>query len=734
MATNTNTNIATSEYARRRRELFDITKALRDFGADALLGRPRIAVIGGQSTGKSSLVEAVTGITVPRDSGTCTRCPMECSIRGGTSSWACQISLLRTNSNNTSTSAFGARISNKEDVELNIRRAQAAILNPHLNSDSFLDKSYDELKSLAENNPRMLRFSRDTVVVDIEDPDGTDLFFVDLPGLIQNAAQDADIDIVRTLVEDYIAEPQTIILITIPAIDDIENQQAVRLARIADPEGTRTIGVITKPDSLTAGAIGLRTKWENIIKGVDRAHTLRLGFYCVRLPDDAERTHSRDEMECIATEFLRTTPPWSSLHNTSRLGVRALVSDISELLMSIIEQSLPDILAKLEGLISECEKDLEDLPEPITVDPATEILNRIISFCRDLQAIVSGQSEDKGFVHRNRAVYEKFNIAIRKTAPNFQPFEDLDKYVLGEDPTLAQDLNTEERPDTVMPPMDLYDVRRVIKESTGWELPRNIPYGAKVTLIRRSIELWSDPTSDCCDEIMTILRGEVDKQISEHFGRFRHLESHIGPIVRNYAVQVSVICKELVGEVLGREDTPYFTQNLHYLDSVYGKWLRRYKSARHNPQYYLITPPGRVEPPVSRSPSGLSYCPSPEEDILSILARLGYPGLKNEDLARLRPDAFEAELCVMADVRAYFQVAYKRVIDNIPLTIQRSLCQKLADTLQAHLVDKLKLGSPDASRRFDDLLAEDPRVQLKREELRTQLKQLREIQEKLQNF
>ncbi len=128
---------------------------------------------------------------------------------------------------------FGATITDKADVEISIRRAQAAILSPHRPPDIFLNKTYNELKDMLEQDTRTQSFSKDVVIVDIEDPDGTDLFFVDLPGghafffvsshphqtllgLVQNA-DDSDIDMVRGLIEEYIVEKDTIILVTIPA-------------------------------------------------------------------------------------------------------------------------------------------------------------------------------------------------------------------------------------------------------------------------------------------------------------------------------------------------------------------------------------------------------------------------------------------------------------------------------------------------------------------------------------
>ena len=113
---------------------------------------------------------------------------MECSIQGsGPSAWSCTISLKRqadgNGLSNASIQQFGSQITDKAEVELQIRRAQSAILSPHRSAEHFLGLSYDELKELTENDTQILKFSRDAVVVDIKDPQGTDLFFVDLPGM-----------------------------------------------------------------------------------------------------------------------------------------------------------------------------------------------------------------------------------------------------------------------------------------------------------------------------------------------------------------------------------------------------------------------------------------------------------------------------------------------------------------------------------------------------------------------
>lgn len=87
-------SLASSHYGFTTRALNDVVNALRQSGVEKVLDLPKIAVIGNQSSGKSSLIESISGITVPRRLGTCTRCPMEVILRSGRSGeWSCKVSI-----------------------------------------------------------------------------------------------------------------------------------------------------------------------------------------------------------------------------------------------------------------------------------------------------------------------------------------------------------------------------------------------------------------------------------------------------------------------------------------------------------------------------------------------------------------------------------------------------------------------------------------------------------------
>ncbi|CEJ62551.1 Putative Function: the molecular function of MxA remains elusive [Penicillium brasilianum] len=100
-------------------------------------------------------------------------------------------------------------------------------------------------------------FSNDLLQVEVSGPDRPHLTIVDLPGLIHSETRQqsaADVQLVQDVVQSYMKEQRSIILAVVSAKNDSANQIVLRLARVADPAGLRTIGVISKPDVLVPGS------------------------------------------------------------------------------------------------------------------------------------------------------------------------------------------------------------------------------------------------------------------------------------------------------------------------------------------------------------------------------------------------------------------------------------------------------------------------------------------------
>lgn len=150
-----------------------------------------LLLTGNQSAGKSSLVEAISGISVPRDAGTCTRTPYEVQLKSSTLAWSCQISLRFIVDNEGDDCAprqvlFGPTLVDPAQVEPMLRKAQIALLHPGALPSFFVDLDADFIQRInkGEKPPgchRKLSFSPNLVCVAIEGPDAVDLTFFDLP-------------------------------------------------------------------------------------------------------------------------------------------------------------------------------------------------------------------------------------------------------------------------------------------------------------------------------------------------------------------------------------------------------------------------------------------------------------------------------------------------------------------------------------------------------------------------
>ncbi|KZS86992.1 P-loop containing nucleoside triphosphate hydrolase protein [Sistotremastrum niveocremeum HHB9708] len=818
-------NILSSEYATRRKRLMALITQLRGLGAQADLDLPRIVCIGNQSAGKSSLVEAISGITVPRDAGTCTRCPTECRLTASSGKWECQISLrieFDTKGKRLSKPKivqFGAIIKDKTLVEIALRRAQAQILAGDPTDKGTMSKllmmNEDEIRTFSEQ-ASFQKFSKNTICLDITAPDVVDFQFIDLPGIIQNAEPEL-VNMVETMVTENITG-NSIILVTLPMSDDLENQKAARLAQIADPEGRRTIGVLTKPDTLTAGSVRSRANWVDIIEG--RKHPLHHGYYCTRQPDDSERARkiSPEEARRVETEFFQKTEPWNTCSEPSRFGTKNLVDKLSNLLTHITDQALPALRQKVDESLTASTAQLRKLPPPLTMDPSSELLSMITGFSSDAQSHVNGTDAHVALVQENRSVYRKFKIAIRKTAPEFRPFLKKeangaalarwdDSAVVDEEPLEPSDKSPND------PVIYLDDLRKHIRSSRTHELPDIVPYPAKLQSIEAFVELWEDPISECFTKVNEGFKRTLIDLIHEHFSRFPALEANIRSLVNSEIEKYESKTLQLLQDLRRLEKVP-FTQNEHYLSVTTDKWHSHYKAVRAGavdgptgkrkriaadqgttatakpaaPPATPFAPPngfglpssspfafsgmvgtappaGQAEATTSANPqtapaapalaapkpASFAFNPAPspspaltanfskaKEDverranILHMLAVEGYEDLTFPDLDRLRaPDEYETELKFAAEVRAYFQVSYKRIIDFVPLMINHNYLSDLVGSLQRVLILGLALGDVSRAAAY---LAEDPQVVSARTKLSSKQKRLLEVRNELVKF
>ncbi|KAL0066769.1 hypothetical protein AAF712_006160 [Marasmius tenuissimus] len=695
-ASETAEHIGESQYAKRAQELIALNLKIDSLGGNFEFNLPKIAVIGGQSSGKSSLIEAISKITVPRDDGTCTRCPMECTTSTA-STWSCDIYLRENydaNGNELSQPRrpdFKSGITNPGELELWIRRAQAAVLClGHRSPSEFHKMNADETKALLESDEKALHFSKNIVGVDVKGPDATPLTFIDLPGLIYNTKDPAAIKLVKNLIRSSIVggkDSNTVILVVIPMTGEMEGQEAMRFATEYDSSGVRTVVALTKPDNVGLGDTGAQRRWKKILDG--EGSKLKHGYYCVRLPNDEDRKMDSQAF-LTKVEDCYNSPPWSDVANRNAFGVQNLVSSLSKLLVDLIESNLPKLRKQVATLLQQHEAELTSLP-PLPVDPANIRMRRLFDqFLRAVDSVVKGESHRQTFVQRNRATYASFKVDIWRTGIEFVPSTSTaDLPTMRHQDEWKDLLHHDESFDSKSVPewekkghpqfhkkLSLRDVRDVINESIGWELPGHVPFQATITLVDLSISQWTRPTEVCASKVFENSWKVLEELIKEHFRDYDELRELVRKATFDNYKSCYELTRKAVEEALKEEKSPLHTQNVHYYASQKELWKSRLTAACDTMNHSWD---------------------------------------------------WSGELELMASVRAYWKVAFKRFIDVIPRRIEHKLNRDFNDSLTEQL--RTEIMDKTSHERVEVLMDENKEIAEKRTKLLDSIKRLKEVEE-----
>lgn len=202
-------------------------------------------------------------------------------------------------------------------------------------------------------------FSRDVLRVELSGPGEDHLTVIDIPGMFENPTEGlttgSDIELVKVMVKDYIKEPRTIILAVAPCNGDIANQKILTYAAQFDPEGRRTLGVLTKPDLVPENAT--KASIIDLVQG--RRRDLHLG-YCVVRNRGADDTSSSLEARNAKEKEYFSSAPWNTLP-IDRLGISALRVRIQTLLVDRTKAELPKLREEISSRLRESRERLKQL-------------------------------------------------------------------------------------------------------------------------------------------------------------------------------------------------------------------------------------------------------------------------------------------------------------------------------------------------------------------------------------
>ncbi|KAJ5666900.1 dynamin [Penicillium macrosclerotiorum] len=306
---------------------------VRARGVGDHISLPQIVVCGDQSTGKSSVLEGITGVPFPRKDGLCTRFATEIILR---------------HEPDSEYSIIASIIPHASQDEAAVARLQ--------NYTRRLS-GYEELADVIEEVSKEL----DMLRIEVTGPTGLHLTIVDLPGLIEGSEDEHAVQLVGNLVNKYLKELRTIILAVLPAGSDVETQPIIRRARSFDRNGERTVGIITKPDLINRGTedrIAALMQNRGPVK-------IDLDFFLLKnpSPEQLARGISAEERHTEEEEYFKSAEWKNQGLDPSRIGARSLRSYCENLLERHLERELPKVRDEITKLVQDFRRELAFLGE-----------------------------------------------------------------------------------------------------------------------------------------------------------------------------------------------------------------------------------------------------------------------------------------------------------------------------------------------------------------------------------
>lgn len=315
---------------------------LQDFNIDL----PQIVVVGDQSCGKSSVLEAITGLDFPQNSQKCTRFPTLVRLRHAPQE-SCTVKIIpgtnHTQAEKDSLSRFsGTRNDLKEFGNL-VRKA----------SDKICPQGYSHWSA------------GDKLWVESAGPEMCHLAFVDLPGFIQTDAQEQSLDDMNNILElgrTFMNQEGTVILAVVSAQNDLSNQSVLKEAKAANKTLDRIMGIITKPD--LAKSVDMEGKYIVLASGNDPRNRFPLGWHVLRNRGPHELPESHKRRNELEDEFFANPEHsnWRSL-GEKNIGVAALRIKLGDALSRLTRDRIPIVDEKIRKQLNECEDRLFRLGE-----------------------------------------------------------------------------------------------------------------------------------------------------------------------------------------------------------------------------------------------------------------------------------------------------------------------------------------------------------------------------------
>lgn len=342
-----------------QRDLLDTVDDLRSMGVGRIVDLPEIIVVGDQSSGKSSVLEAISSVRFPVKGGVCTRFATELVLR------------------KAQVTKFEVRIVAGDTSE----NFSAWFIESHHDSvKRFNETSWDNanLSNVIEEAKKVMGignnnhdYSEYILRIEISNPEVPSLTLIDLPGFYHGATSEQSANgqkMVDKLANRYMERKNSIILAIVTGHNGFANQKVLTEARKHDPghhpslrDPERTLGILTKPDRIAPGSDD-EEKYLQLIQNKESANKLNLGWHVLRNRAENETGLSDEDRDAAEAEFL-SNGVWKNVRPVDK-GIKSLRSKLSKVLVDHIKKSLPSVREDIEKSIEEKRQSLKELGTP----------------------------------------------------------------------------------------------------------------------------------------------------------------------------------------------------------------------------------------------------------------------------------------------------------------------------------------------------------------------------------
>lgn len=663
-------------------------------GADTIQ-LPQIVVVGTQSSGKSSVLESLVGRDVlPRGTGIVTRRPLILQLVHIDSE-----DRRKTNEENgIDGEEWGKFLHTKNKIYTDFEEIRSEI--------------EAETERISGNNKGI---SDEPIHLKVFSPHVVNLTLVDLPGItkVPVGDQPKDIEIqIRELIFKYISNPNSIILAVTAANTDMATSEALKVAREVDPDGRRTLAVVTKLDLMDAGTDAM-----DVLMG--RVIPVKLGIIGVVNRSQLDINQKKSVADSIRDEYAFLQKKYPSLAN--RNGTKYLARTLNRLLMHHIRDCLPELKTRINVLAAQYQSLLNSYGEPVDDESAT-LLQLITKFAAEYCNTIEGTAKyiETAELCGGARICYIFHETFGRTLESVDPLGGL----------------------------TTIDVLTAIRNATGPRPALFVPEVSFELLVKRQIKRLEEPSLRCVElvhEEMQRIIQHCSNYSTQELLRFPKLHDAIVEVVTSLLRKRLPVTNEMVHNLVAIELAYINTKHPDFADAC-GLMNNNIEEQRRNRMRDLpsavprdkAAAGGAQSGPVSeqmdsgtgnwrgmlkrgeeaavgdRASSQGPLPASPQKGHAVNLLDVPVP-VSRKLSAREQRDCEVIERLI----KSYFLIVRKNIQDSVPKAVMHFLVNHVKDCLQSELVGQLYKTAL-----LNDLLTESEDMAQRRNEAADMLKAL----------